>query len=236
MHIPILSDLVGFFFPKRCALCQQYLVEGEETLCLVCQSKLPRVHAAKPDNEPEHRLFGRLDYEHGSSFCFYNKEGDFASLLQAAKYKNKPWYNQQLAKLYAVELQQESRDHDGVGWPYDIDVIVPVPVHWRRRLRRGYNQSEMVALGLAEVWHLPVESGCLYKCRYTSSQVGLSREERLAAETQTFAVRHSERLEGKHVLLVDDVMTTGGTLEACAEALKVVRGLRLSFVTLGLTS
>jgi len=236
MHIPFFSDLLNFFIPKRCSLCHSYLVEGEELLCLVCQSKLPRVHAAKPDNEPEHRLFGRIEYEHGSSFCYYNKGGDFAWLVQSAKYREKPWYNFYLAKLFAVELGIDSREADGVGWPYDIDVIVPVPIHWMRRLKRSYNQSEWVAKGLAEVWHLPIENHCLYKKKYTKSQVGQSREERLDAEISSFGIKHPERLRNKHVLLVDDIMTTGGTLEACAATLKTIPGLKLSFLTLGLTS
>lgn len=232
----MIKELIGFFFPKRCPICNAYLVEGEETVCQVCQTRIPRVHASKPDNEVEHRLFGRVDYEHASSFFYYNKEGDFAALLKAAKYHDKPWYNYHLARLFAVELSSESNAGEILGWPYDIDVIVPVPIHWRRLLSRGYNQSEKIACGLRDIWHIPVETGCLYKRISTRSQVGQSRELRLAAEAGSFGVKHPERLAGRHVLLVDDVLTTGGTLEACAKVLKQIPGLRLSFLTLGLTS
>lgn len=231
----MMLHLLDFFFPKRCSLCRDYLVEGEEMLCLSCSAKLPRVRAEKPDNEVEHRLFGRVGYEHATSFCYYGKEGDFASLVRAAKYHDKPWYNLSLAKKFAVELMGETESAGRDCWPYDIDVIVPVPVHWVRRLRRGYNQSEYLARGLSEVWHLPIETGCLYKRRYTRSQVGRLREERMAAESGSFAVRHPERLAGKHALIVDDVLTSGATLEACADVLSQIPGLKLSFLTLGLT-
>lgn len=231
-----LSSLLRFFFPKRCCLCHEYLVEGEEMMCLTCQMKLPRVHAFGSGNESEKRLWGRVDFVHGSSFIAYNKKSQFSALLRTAKYGQKPWYNFYLAKMFAVELRVMSADGENAGWPYDIDVIVPVPIHWRRRLMRGYNQSEQVARGLSEVWHLPVEFNCLYKCHYTPSQVGKSVEERLSAEVGSFDIRHPERLKGLHVLLVDDIMTSGGTIEACAKALGKVPGLRLSYLTLGLTS
>lgn len=236
MHLPFISDLINFFIPKRCALCREYLVEGEEMLCLVCQSKLPRVHAAMPGNEVENRLLGRVPFEHCTSFCFYNKKGDFASLLQQAKYNEKPWYNQKMAELFAEELQLESKNYDPIGWPYDIDIIMPVPLHWRRFLSRGYNQAESIAQGLGKVWHLPVNTKCLYKKVYTRSQVGQGREQRLQTELYSFGVRHPEKLEGKHILLVDDVLTSGSTMEACANALKEIKGIRLSFLTLGLAN
>lgn len=222
-----ISPLIDFFFPRRCAMCGHLLLEGEETLCLTCQTQLPRVYAAKPGNEVENRLFGRIAYQHATSFCYYNKEGDFARLMKSAKYGDKPWVNAHLARLFAAEL-------NAAGWPYDIDMIVPVPVHWLRRLKRGYNQSEPIARALGELWQLPVETGCLYKKRYTRSQVGRNREERIAAGRESFGVKHPERLRNRHVLLVDDVFTTGSTLESCAAVLEQIEGLRLSVLTLGI--
>lgn len=223
------SSLLDFFFPRRCAFCGKYLVQGEETLCLVCQTKLPRIYATKPGNEVENRLFGRIAFQHATSFCYYNKEGQYAKLLQDAKYHDRPWINYDLTRLFASEL-------NSAGWPYDIDLIVPVPIHWMRRIRRGYNQSEPIARALSRSWNLPVECNCFYKKHYTRSQVGKSREDRLEAEQGSFGLKHPERLVGKHVLLVDDVFTTGSTLESCAAVLEQVPDLRLSVLTLGMVN
>lgn len=200
----------------------------EHSLCLVCQSKLPRVRGESSDNPAEHRVFGRVPYEHGTSFCFYRSGGDFASLIAKAKYYDKPWVNYDLAKLFATELSAH-------GWPFDIDVVMPVPIHMLRRLKRGYNQSEPIAEALGKVWHLPVEKHCLRKSKYTSSQVSHGRQQRLEAMDGTFSLKNIERIRGKHVLLVDDVLTTGATLEACAQLLSEA-GIRISFLTLGLSN
>lgn len=202
-------------------------------MCLNCLVELPRVHAEMPGNEVERRLFGRFPFEHATSFGYYHHQIPFSSIIRQAKFKGRPWLNTYLAHLFVQELKLAADEAGRPGWPYDIDVIVPIPVHWLRRLSRGYNQSSAIAEGLHEKWHLPIQSGCLYKCRYTTSQVGLSAEERLHHETQTFAVRHPERLAHRHVLLVDDVLTTGATLVAAADALlAAVPGVRISVLTL----
>ena len=221
------NNLLNLFVPDSCHFCGKMLVSGERSLCLMCQSKLPRVRGECHDNLAEHRVFGRVPYEHGASFCFYRSGGDFASLIAKAKYNDKPWINYDLAKLFAAELSVH-------GWPFDIDIIIPVPIHMLRRLKRGYNQSEPIAEALGEVWHLPVEKHCLKKAKYTSSQVSHGREQRLDAMEGTFRLENIEQLRGKHVLLVDDVLTTGATLEACAQLLTEV-GARISFLTLGLS-
>lgn len=221
------NNLLNLFVPDSCLLCGKTLMNGEHSLCLVCQSKLPRVRGESHDNVAEHRVFGRIPYEHGASFCFYRREGDFASLIAKAKYNDKPWINYDMAKLFATELSSH-------GWPFDIDVVMPVPIHVLRRLKRGYNQSEPIAKAFGDVWHLPVEKHCLTKAEYTSSQVSHNRLQRLGSMEGTFRLKNIEQVQGKHVLLVDDVLTTGATLEACSQLLADA-GARVSFLTLGLS-
>lgn len=229
MRLPWLSDLWDLVAPRRCAGCGRRLLPDEELLCLGCLAALPRVPVHGHDNPAEHRVFGRFGYRHGASFCYYVRESPFAALIKAAKYGDRPWVNAGLARLLAAGLED--------GWPYDVDVLVPVPIHGRRRFVRGYNQSEAIARELGRRWRLPVLTHCLVKATHTRSQVGRSFHDRFANVEASFAVRHAGRLRGRHVLLVDDVLTSGATLTACAQALtRADAQIRVSFLTLGLAN
>lgn len=207
------------------------MLPQEQGVCLRCLALLPRVQAEGPENEVERRLFGRIPFEHATSFCYYGTESALGGIIRRAKFGDHPWLNAHLTRLFVQELRLAPQS----GWPYDIDILVPIPLHILRLLKRGYNQIMPIAETLSEEWHLPIETGCLYKRKYTTSQVGLSAEERRRHEAGTFAVRHPERLARKHVLLIDDVLTTGATLVAAADALlAVVPGIRISILTLSL--
>ena len=222
-----ISNIFSFFVPNLCLYCQKPLVNSEKCLCENCQQKIPRTRSDKPDNEAEHRVFGKFHFEHGTSFCYYRKEGDFASLIVKAKYNDKPWINYELTKLFTQDLTP-------AGWPFDIDLIMPIPIHFWRRMRRGYNQSQPIAKALSEVWNLPFDTKSLSKKTYTVSQVSHTAQQRLDAMQGTFQLKNPERFLGHHVLLVDDVLTTGATLDACAQLL-IASGARVSFLTLGLS-
>ncbi len=225
--------MLQLFLPRVCPYCGRSLLPQEEGVCLRCLAILPRVRAELPDNEVERRLFGRFPLEHATSFCYYGQQEPFGGIIRQAKFADRPWLNTQIARLFVQELKLAADEKGVAGWPYDIDVIVPVPLHFFRLLNRGYNQTVAIAEALKEKWNLPIETGCLYKRHYTTSQVGLSGEERLHHETKTFAVRHSERLVSRHVLLVDDVLTTGATIVAAADALlESVPDVRISVLTL----
>lgn len=223
--------MLDLIFPRRCSYCNRILLPQERCVCLKCLAILPRVHAEGPDNEVERRLFGRIPFLHATSFCYYGAESPLGSVIRQAKFGDKPWLNAQLTRLFVQELSLS----ESSGWPYDIDVIVPVPLHPLRLLQRGYNQTMPIVEVLADAWHLPVQTRCLYKRRYTTSQVGLSAQERRRHEENTFGVRHPERLASCHVLLVDDVLTTGATIVAAADALLAsVPNVRISVLTLTL--
>lgn len=225
--------MIDLILPRYCPCCGRVLLPGEDFLCLRCLAELPRVRAERPGNELERRLFGRFPLQHATTLAFYTHQSPIAHVVRQAKFGDRPWLNDGMARLLVSELQQAA-DADGVtGWPYDIDAIVPIPVHWLRRLGRGYNQSQAIAEALGDAWHLPVVTGCLYKKKYTASQIGLSGSLRLGHEAGTFGVRRPERLAHRHVLLVDDVLTTGATIVAAADALiAAVPDVRLSVLTL----
>lgn len=223
-----LGHLFRFFVPRTCPLCHRELLEEEEGLCVVCMEEL--VSQLSCDNVSgigEH-LLDRIPFEHAANLFTYRRQTPSSSLIKRAKYGNLMYLNEQLAELFASELT-------GAGWPFDIDVIVPIPIHWRRRWIRGYNQVEPIAHGLSKVWNLPVEYDCLYKHEHTLSQLTHTYQERLTAAYGVFSVRHPERLRGKHVLLVDDVVTSGGTMVSGASTLLTIEGVRLSVLALAFT-
>ena len=225
--------MLNLILPRRCPYCDSSLLPQEEGVCLRCLPLLPRVHAEYPNNDVERRLFGRFPFEHATAYCYYGQKEPFGAILRQSKFNDRPWLNSWATRLFVQELQMAADARGGEGWPYDIDVIVPIPLHPFRLLMRGYNQCAGIVEVLTEAWHIPLESGCLRKQRYTHSQIGLSNEERLRNVDGSFTVRHPERLAGKHVLIVDDVLTTGSTMVAAADALlQSVPGVRLSVLTL----
>lgn len=223
--------MLNLVLPRRCPYCDCVMLPQEQGVCLKCLALLPRVHAEGPGNEVERRIFGKIPFEHATSFCYYGAESPLGGIIRRAKFGDNPWLNAHLTRLFVQELDLSAES----GWPFDIDVIVPVPLHFIRLLQRGYNQTMPIAETLSQEWHLPIQSNCLYKRRFTTTQVGLSAEERRHHEEGSFGVRHPERLAARHVLLVDDVLTTGATLIAAADALlAAVPGVRISILTLTL--
>lgn len=223
-----LNYLFRFFVPRTCPLCHRELLEEEEWMCVVCMGELMNQQSCDDEKGIGDHLFDRIPYEHAANLYNYRRQTPSSSLIKRAKYGNRMYINEQLAELFANELAC-------VGWPFDIDVIVPIPIHWRRRWTRTYNQVEPIAQGLSKVWNLPVEYDCLYKHKHTPSQLTRSYEERLSAADGVFSIRHPERLRGKHVLLVDDVVTSGGTMTSGASTLLTIEGLRLSILALAFT-
>ncbi len=211
-----------------CFGCNRLLADGERLVCSHCLDRFPLVFSDREQNPLWLKFCGKVEFEHATTLGYYQTDDVFARLIVAAKYGGRPFVNKMLTQLLLKRLA-------GSDWPYDIDVIVPVPVHWLRLLKRGYNQVSPVVHTLSKAWGIPVEKRCLVKGRYTGSQVGRNAQQRGENENGSFSLRHPERLEGKHVLLVDDVCTTGSTLIACADTLRQVKGVRVSFLTLGLT-
>ncbi len=210
--------MLSLILPRRCPYCDSTLLPSEEGVCLRCLPLLPRVHAEHPNNDVERRLFGRFPFEHATSFCYYGQKEPFGNIIRQSKFHDRPWLNAWATRLFVQELQLAADEREEEGWPYDIDVIVPVPLHPFRSLWRGYNQCAGIVEVLKRAWHLPLE---------------MSSHERFWNVTNSFGVRHPERLASRHVLIVDDVLTTGSTMVAAADALlQAVPDVRVSVLTL----
>jgi ComF family protein len=220
-----LSDL---FYPELCEACQRHLNKDETTLCLFCILKLPRTDFyAQPENKASQVFIGRLTIEHATSFVYFTKEGMVQELMHHFKYKGKKKIGKLFGNLLAAELSD-------VPWIKDIDVILPVPLHKTKEQLRGFNQAALFAAGLGGQLNIQVDTEKLIRTKFTDSQTTKSRQARLANVEDAFSIKDHEQLIGKHILLVDDVLTTGATLESCALKLLRVAGVKVSIATIAL--
>jgi ComF family protein len=179
------------------------------------------------DNQTVLRLAGRFPFRHATSFSFFTPNGLLQHLLHRLKYQQRKENGYFLGCQLGYDLQK-------TDWIQEVDLLAPVPLFPARERKRGYNQSVLIAAGMSEALHIPVQRDALRRVRNTESQVNKKRPERIKNVASAFAVRQAHVLRDKHVLLIDDVLTTGATLEACAAALLLVPGLSLSIATIGI--
>ena len=226
----MLRDLLNIIFPAICIHCGKPLVGNEKHLCTFCLSEIPWTHQApQPNNTAEMRLLGRIPIQAAAALMTFKKGNVTQSIIHEIKYHGNTHLAYQFGRLLGNELLNSGRfDH--------IDYIVPVPLHWWRKLRRGYNQSQLICEAMAETMAKPVISRNLYRQKYTTSQTHKSRVDRLDNMSGVFAVRKPQQFENKHILLVDDILTTGATTEGCYRALAHIHGLQISVATLAITS
>lgn len=203
----IVDGMLDLVFPRVCAMCGRSLVRGEEILCLHCRSELPVTNMHRQSPSPvEEKLAGTLPIERAVAYCHYDRGSDYALLVQHAKYHGRPAILRWLARRYATLLLAD-------GFFDDIDGVLPVPMHFFKQMRRGYNQAEWIARGVCDATGLPLMDN-LRAMRGHSSQTrrgSFARWENAQALYKT--VRPGE-LDGRHLLLVDDVITTGATILA----------------------
>ena len=228
--MPIVRDILRLIFPDLCRHCGEPLVGDEHNLCTLCLSKIPWTHnALHPDNDPELRLTGRIPVVAAASLLQFHKENVTQTIVHQIKYHG----NTQLAHQFGMILGEELKDSHRFD---DIDIVAPVPLHWWRRMRRGYNQSQILASEVAKVLYCPLSTDNLYRRRHTPTQTHKNRQQRIDNMVSAFAVRHPEQFDGKHLLLIDDVLTTGATTEACYHALQSIPDLRISVATLAIAT
>jgi ComF family protein len=224
------SRFLDFVSPRLCVVCGRRLSPTERSLCSVCQLHLPRTaYQFSPDDNPMAQLFWHLTpIERAAAFIYYQPRSEMARMVYQLKYGNSPDVGEDLGRLMATDMQL-AHYFDG------IDLLVPVPLTKKRQRQRGYNQSEMLARGISDITHLPIAAKALKRQAFHESQTHLSRRERQENVNDVFVVADAETLKGRHVLLIDDVCTTGATLTACAQAIVPIEGIRISVLTLGLT-
>lgn len=225
MKFGFLHDFVSLLYPEVCAACGQGLYRWEKTVCLRCEHLLPHTGYELVADNPLARIFwGRLECNAVTACLFFSKEGKTQHLIHELKYKG----NRDAGHFLGVELGKSLKNAPLFN---DIDFIVPVPLHPKREQKRGYNQSEVIARGMQEVLGTPLSTDNLVRAVATTTQTKKSRQARWENVKDIFVLRNPDQFTNKHILLIDDVITTGSTLEACGLKLKSQTNLRLSIAT-----
>lgn len=224
----MIDALLDLFYPRLCVVCGRRLQEGERHLCLHCIQHLPRTQFHREESQPMEQLFrGKIDADFAVSFFHTSPRSEYRTLLHHIKYRDGKECARYLGRLYAEELAAD-------GVLQHIDLIVPVPLHRHRLRKRGYNQSEWIARGLSDATGIPVDTASLLRRKANPSQTRLSLYERWLNTRSIFALREGCDLQGRHVLLVDDIVTTGATLLACAETLQAAHPAGIALLTLSI--
>lgn len=225
-HFMTNNALLDLFFPRLCVVCQNRLQSHEQHLCLHCLQHLPRTHFEQKREHPMEQLFrGKIAIEQAFAFFYSTPHADYRNLLHHIKYHNGKACARYLGALYADELCAKGK-LDG------IDVIIPVPLHRSRLRKRGYNQSEWIARGIADVSGIPLDTHSLIRHKANPSQTHLPLYDRWLNTRDIFALAPHHTCSGQHILLVDDIVTTGATLLACAETLQAAQPAGISLLTL----
>ncbi len=222
----LLGGFVSLFYPQLCLSCGKNITPDKDAICITCQFKLPKTgfHLEK-ENLFTDRFWGRIRIESGTAFYHFAKGGRVQHLIHNLKYKGKYEVGIKLGNLYGAALKKSPLYET-------IDIIIPVPLHPKKELKRGYNQSDMFAKGLSEAMEVDWKKNILIRTKMTETQTKKTRLERLENVQDVFKINNSEILENKHVLIVDDVLTTGATLEACATKILEISNAKVSLATI----
>lgn len=225
-----LEDLFNLFFPDLCLGCGEPLVKGERFLCSICHFHLPRTNFQfDADNAVARVFWGRVKLKAAASFCYFTKGSNIQQLLHKLKYEGNREIGLYLGETYGRELKRSPLYSE-------IDLIIPVPLHPRKQRRRGYNQSEAIGEGLARTMQAVLVTNALARTTHTSTQTRKTRYKRWENVENVFKVKRPDLVQGMSILLVDDVITTGATLEACASVLLAVPGVQVSVASIAFAS
>ncbi|MCL2683022.1 MAG: ComF family protein [Bacteroidales bacterium] len=224
----MLKDLINLLYPLQCLACGKTLHQNEPLICVECLFHLPKTNFHNDPSNAVCRLFwGRAKVETATAFLFFSKSGKVQQLIHQLKYSKKPEVGIYLGKLFGKDLLK-SPNFQG------IDVIIPVPLHPKKIKVRGYNQSDKIAFGLSQTMSVPVDTTSFVRGVATETQTRKSRFSRWENVKDVFAIANENALKNKHILLVDDVITTGATIEGCIRKLTAIDGVRVSVVSLAI--
>lgn len=219
----LLNNILNLFFPKLCGACSKIMVNPTDELCLKCELHL--IHESQPNKyKINQQLRGRVEIERSVFFIDFTKREGVQQVLHSIKYQNQ----KQLAIYMAEELAKKL----GHTFFADIDLLIPVPLHPKKRKIRGFNQSELIAIGIQNVTTINIDTDSLQRKIFTETQTKKNRLERWKNVCDAFELINKTALKNKHILFIDDVFTTGATLEACIKEVKNKVKCKCSILTL----
>jgi len=221
-----LYDLAELLYPRLCITCNQRLISQEKYICLDCLTDMPLTgHQSDPDNEVARLFWGRMNIQNAVSLFHYRKGSRYQKIIHAIKYSGL----KELGIEMGIELGKILSETE---YCKTVDLIIPVPLHKKKQLKRGFNQSELIAQGISTILKKPVCLNSLYRKVNTPSQTKRTRFDRWKNVKNIFGVDNHEQIRGNHILITDDVVTTGSTLEACASELLKISEVQVSIATL----
>lgn len=225
----MLKNLIKLFFPEVCSGCSEILLQSENVICIACRHNLPLTNNLLiTENEAFKKFYGRLPVEHVSAMLYYHKKGIVQELIHNLKYRNHQNIGSVLGDWYVEDLKNNKILNT-------INYIIPVPLHKKRYKERGYNQVTSFCEAIANGLDKKYDSTILIRSEYAITQSKKTLNNRNTVSETTFQIQYSERHHNKHFLLIDDVLTTGATLEACGKAILKIPGSKLSIITMAMS-
>lgn len=222
------KSLVNLFFPPVCTGCHSFLLSNENVICTLCRHNIPLTnHHLNPENEAFKKFYGRIPVEYTSALLYFHKRGIVQELIHNLKYKGQEEIGTVLGTWYAEDLKNSAIIKS-------TDEIIPVPLHKRKLRERGYNQVTNFGLALSENLKIPYNPTVLFRNIYSKTQSKKNLLNRSEGIDSIFDVAFTEKDHNKHFLLIDDVITTGSTLEACSHALLKIPGAKISIVCMAM--
>jgi len=221
----LFADFTDLFFPELCITCGKKLLTQEKFICLDCLDDLPLTSFhSDPENKIAQLFWGRVMVENATSWLYFRKGSRYQRLIHSLKYKGVKELGEEMGVLFGLDLKESSFRQ--------VDLVIPVPLHPRKLRQRGYNQSEWIARGIAFSLDKPMFPRLLERDIFTSTQTRKNRFERWQNVEGIFRITEPEVILQKHLLMVDDVVTTGSTLEAAVSALLTAGAAKVSIATL----
>lgn len=226
----MIQDFIALIYPRHCVACESSLYKHEEQVCNYCFINLPKTNFHESDKNLVDILFyGRTPVKFASSFYLFTKKGGIQKILHSIKYKQ----NKKLAVLVGQWFANDLKNEPLIN---TADFIVPVPLHSKKMKARGFNQSEEFGKGLANGLKVPLNTSVLMRLGFTDTQTKKSKYERWENVEDKFELTNVEEFRNKHIIIVDDVITTGATIEACCAILQQIEGIQISVLSIAYAS